>query len=287
MSRLLRRLTSVRVMFWVFLISLSVLSLHQMACKSNGDAKPDPQTDPLRQLEELLGDTSGDMSDDVSHDILIDTSSDTSPAEAMTPDPQRTIARYVYGMRKYESLTRYVTCYPDHPSDIDKRKPYANRKYPFVERRETRIRRSDFTVAVNFEDRWMHNAFIVKDGMAINRFYVHVPDYNKGYRDQSLAGGYPYGPYFSVPRDVMPDKKAYLQPPRMDILFTTAGEYASIRQRQTYWAKKYTHEHQVDVYELVRYRVYADGSIEPCTDYRMVDCGNDSQGKTIWAKVYY
>lgn len=275
----MRRLGELRNLLWLTLLALSGWScvcLHRQYEEENQES---PQEELLLKEAQELGVIPSPASPPDSR----------AQRETAVAPTKWKLVRYGYGIQPCKTIVRYATCYPDHPSDIEKRKPYANRKYPFIPRRETRIRRTDYTVAVNFKDRWMNDTFIMINGQAINKFYVHVPDYNKRTKEDMEHLDWPYDPYLSVPRDVMPDIKAYLKPPRIDVLFTTAGKYFDIKQRQHEWAKMYTHKHQIEVWEIFKYRLETDGTRQrkvKCIDFHMVDCGKDKDDKTIWAKMY-
>ncbi len=103
-----------------------------------------------------------------------------------------------------------------------------------------------------------------------HKYRVHVPDYNKPVRPDAQEimknkGCLDLGhrllqvfnnPYFSVPRDRMKQKG------RIDCLFTTAGNYNSIKQRQRQWAKKNTHNWSCEFWEIERWAIYNDGTKE-------------------------
>jgi len=167
--------------------------------------------------------------------------------------------RYEAQYRSTEKL--FATCYSKLDGPVEARGIYANEsidrhpKRDRLPRQERRIQRSHYSVALPPELKEKHKALIKIPGVGWrHKWLVHVPDYNKGNRNQSIRKGYPFDPYFSVPRDRMKWKG------RIDVLFTTSGIYASIKQRQTYWKRKGTKQWPCDFWEIVKIAVYSDGS---------------------------
>ena len=133
MRRVVHAASDIRVIAWALLVIMSAASMVHIACNSNGTHEGgDPRGDVPCTLttEGAVPDLRPELPPGGDGQI-----EPPSKATGGTPLPARSnwqFVRYGYGIQPYETLTRYATCYPDHPSDIDKRKPYANRKFPFI-----------------------------------------------------------------------------------------------------------------------------------------------------------
>ena len=184
---------------------------------------------------------------------------------------RKVIVRYEYRIQKVFTKNLYATCYSQLDSPVEAKGIYANNKFDdFLHRQERRIQRYHYTVAINPELKQYHEALIeLPGGIWTHKYRVHVPDYNKSKMPESpfKQGEKSYmdtadynlldvfnDPYWSVPRDRMRQKG------RIDVLFTTAGNYYSIKKRQSVWARKNTHEWPCDFWEIQKIAVYSDGS---------------------------
>ncbi|MFW6173001.1 MAG: hypothetical protein ACOC5T_04590 [Elusimicrobiota bacterium] len=178
---------------------------------------------------------------------------------------KRKIIRHEYGLRKVGVKKLYATCYSKYDGPTEMKGIYANQK--FADRlhlRERRIQRHHFTVALNPEMDNYHRALIqLPNGTWTHKYRFHVPGYNPDKFPVVREETYPKTQkilsavnhkYFSVPRDRMKWKG------RIDVLFTTAGKYNSIEQRQRYWAKKNTHNTSVEIWEIQKIAIYSDGT---------------------------
>lgn len=182
---------------------------------------------------------------------------------------ERKIVRYEYRIEERFTKKLYATCYSQWDSPAEAKGIYANNKFDdFLHRQERRIQRHHYTVAINPEMKEYHEALIeLPGGVWTHKYRVHVPGYNKPLRptqdstyenaqylprDQRLLSVFNHG-YFSVPRDRMKQRG------RIDVLFTTAGNYATIKQRQGVWARKNTHEWPCTFYEITKWAVYDSG----------------------------
>ena len=175
------------------------------------------------------------------------------------------IIGYRYEIVRRFTRNLYATCYSKEDGPIEAKGIYANQKFADkLDRTERRIQRTHYTVALPPELRGFHEALIeLPDGTWVHKFRVHVLDYNSE-SFPTLTSGDSWlpesqrllklfdDPYFSVPRDRMKWKG------RIDVLFTTAGNYATIKQRQNHWARKNTHEWPCDFWEIVKVPVYGE-----------------------------
>ena len=180
-------------------------------------------------------------------------------------DPELVIVGYRYEIVKVSTELLYATCYSQEDGPIEAKGIYANQKFAAkLSRSERRIQRTHYTCAMPPELKRYHEALIeLPNGKWTHKFRVHIPDYNTAEfpamksrdawlpEDQKLLKLFD-DDYFSVPRDRMKWTG------RIDVLFTTAGKYATIKQRQNQWAKKNTHNWPCDIWEIVEVPVYGD-----------------------------
>lgn len=180
---------------------------------------------------------------------------------------QKKLLSYRYALSYKFTKKLYATCYSQWDSEWERAGIYANNKYSSeLHKSERRIQRHHYTVALPPELKEYHNALIqLPDGTWTHKYRVHVPDYNRKEKPvkknpESFIGRTNYllsmfnDKHFSLPRDRM------RQTGRIDVLFTTAGKYNSIKQRQRAWMNKYTHEHPCQFWEIEIYAVYSDGT---------------------------
>jgi len=157
------------------------------------------------------------------------------------------IIGYEFKLVKAFSRELYATCYSKEDGPVEAKGIYANQKYAeLLNRSERRIQRHHWTVALPPELKEYHRALIYVDGLWTHKYRVHVPGYNTADKTRGFDAG-----YWSVPRDRM------LQKGRIDVLFTTAGAFATIKQRQREWAGRYTHKTICEFWELKKVPIYA------------------------------
>jgi len=245
----------------LFLLVLALVSWHIMIQHITGCS-----TSCERGIEDItfldFGDDDTADKEDIT-EIQEETVTKTAPVD---------VIKTVYVIRKVKTVTLYATCYSQEDSHVERKGIYANQKYAgMLSRSERRINRTHYTVALNYHMRQYHEALININGTWTHKYRMHVPDYNTGKKPDFKISGDMYideieymrifnDPYFSVPRDRMGNKKEYAN--RIDVLFTTAGNYASIKQRQKAWARKNTHNTPVEIWEIQKLFIYKDGTIK-------------------------
>lgn len=160
------------------------------------------------------------------------------------------IIRYEWRLVKRFSQKLYATCYSKEDGPTEAKGIYSNNKYAqLLHKSERRIQRHHWTVALPPELKKYHNELVYVNGKWTHKWRMHVPEYNTADKSRGFDAG-----YWAVPRDRM------LQRGRIDVLFTTAGNYASIKQRQNAWARMNTHNTPVEFWELVKCPVYEKGN---------------------------
>jgi len=180
------------------------------------------------------------------------------------------IISFVYLIVKIKEVNLYATCYSQQDSTIEMKGIYANQKYAsFLNKSERRINRNHYTVALNYNMKEYHEGLINVNGIWTHRYRFHVPDYNADIIEKFKIKNDTYmndidylrifnNDYFSVPRDRMSNKKEYAN--RIDVLFTTAGKYSTIKQRQRAWARRNTHNMPIEIWEIQKWAFCKDGS---------------------------
>jgi len=159
---------------------------------------------------------------------------------------------------RYKPIYRWTrtlktTCYSKYDPGDPGHGRYANDDMTQLPIQERRINRHHYTVALPPELNEFHRALIWLPNKGWRHKYMfHVPEYNGANKD------YPFGnispkikPYLSVPRDRMKQRG------RIDVLFTTAGDFFDIAQRQRHWGAPMK---EVECWEIVKIAEYSDGS---------------------------
>jgi len=223
----MRRLGDLRTLAWLALVAMSAWSV---CCLSNGTHTEEEITEPV-------------WSPPLPQKAEVTT---PFPTQATPAHPKPKIVSYKYQIVHRFNAKLFCTCYSKLDGPVEAKGIYANQKFADkLHLQERRIQRCHFTVALPPELRQYHEALICVDGKWRHKFLVHVPDYNSDVKGEK---------YWSVPRDRMSQRG------RIDILFTTSGKYASIKQRQRYWMKKDTKQWPIEFWEIVKVAVYDDGS---------------------------
>jgi len=202
--------------------------------------------------------------DNTQKEEIVEDTFDTIVIEEIVEPVQERIVKKKAEFVKYEHAIEYVDTKIMTVTYYHKGKKYGNDDITDLPLQERRVQRFHRTVALNKKMRDMHTAVIqVEDRFGryvfTHKYRFHVPGYNK--LDKSTWDS----SYYSVPRDVMSHKAKltaegkclYCEQDRIDILFTTAGNYATIEQRGAYWGMQ---ELPVEIYEICRYAVYSDGT---------------------------
>jgi len=182
---------------------------------------------------------------------------------------QKKIVRYFDQLRYVKTVVCYATCYSPI-SDPDYKGRYANDDLD-LPRHMRRAKTSDWTVALNLKMREYHDTLYQKqNGEKTHKYRFHVEGYNKENIDENKTDT----EYFSIPKDCMTHatgiKKGrekglngeclYCKQNRIDVFFTTAGNYNSIEQRQNAWKRKNTHNSRVEIWEWKKIAVWSDGT---------------------------
>lgn len=145
--------------------------------------------------------------------------------------------RYEYRLQFTVELK--ATCYSKYDPGDPGHGRYANDDMTELPIQERRINRHHYTVALPPEYNDQHRELIWLPGTGWrHRWGIHVPGYNNERE------------YLSVPRDRMKQRG------RIDVLFTTAGKYFDIPQRQRHWGAPMK---LCEFWKIVRIKKYSDG----------------------------
>jgi len=203
---------------------------------------------------------------------------------------ERKIEKIIYRIFKVGETEQKLTCYSKLDGGIEAKGVYANESIDLCADRllynERRIRGNHYTVAVNYEMKQYHEKLININGVWTHKYRFHVPNYNSDIMpDKSIDRFAPRessnwylmffnSPYFSAPRDRMGchtkrnsngqiiTRDKYSFEDRMDVLFTSAGNFASIRDRQCGWMRNTPPKVNVEMWEICKLVVYNDGTEE-------------------------
>jgi hypothetical protein len=200
---------------------------------------------------------------------------------------ERKIEKIVYRIFMVDERPQRLTCYSRFDGGIEMKGIYANESIDLSGDRlpvsERRIRGNHYTVAVNYEMKEYHEKLICINGAWTHKYRFHVPNYNSEIVPDNSISKFAQrystnwyllffnSPYFSVPRDRMGchtkrnsngqivTRDKYSQEDRMDVLFTSAGNSATIRDRQRAWARNTPSKVNVEVWEIGKFAIWNDG----------------------------